>query len=106
MDRYKKAFLFFVIIILSLLISLGHILNLNYKRPNKDRSQYLAYAYNTLKYGVYDSSTDGDLHPDWRREPIWPLVLMGTMILHPGIDLEVQDIKCIARGEGKCIRLI
>jgi len=102
----KKIVTISIITLLSLLISAGHILNLNFNRPSHDRSHYIAYAYNTLKYGVYSRGRSLDPSPDMRREPGWPLFLMTSMLLNPSIDLKDSPTKCIARGEDKCIEAI
>jgi 4-amino-4-deoxy-L-arabinose transferase-like glycosyltransferase len=104
MNSNKKIIIFFAFI--SLLISAGHVLNLNYNKPDHDRSHYLAYAYNTLKHGIYSRDRSENPSPDLRREPVWPLFLVIAISLHPSIDLNNYNAKCIAKGEDKCIENI
>lgn len=85
--------------------SVLHILALPIQRPLADRSQYLAYAYNLLQYGTFSWSRSGrgSPQPDLRREPGYPIVLAAAMLLHPGIDLDRDDVQCIANGTDECI---
>jgi len=79
----KKVLTISIISLLSLLISAGHILNLNFNKPKDDRAQYIAYAYNTLKYGVYsrEKSATSDPIPSMRREPVWPFFLNDSYFI-------------------------
>jgi len=104
--KYKKPILFVIVVIITLLISFGHFFNLSYEKPVNDQLEFLALAYNSLKYGTYDDTYKEITSPDYSREPIYPLILMIGMLLHPGINLSTQDAKCIIFGEGECIEII
>ena len=100
----KKIIIFFTLA--SILISAGHFLNLRLKPPAKDGMHYTAYAYNTLKYGVYSHNRSEKPKSNNRREPMYPITLMIGIMLHPGIDLSVHNAKCIAQGKNNCIELV
>jgi 4-amino-4-deoxy-L-arabinose transferase-like glycosyltransferase len=103
---YKRFSFFALVAVITMVIAVGHFLNLSYEKPSKDGSHYVAYAYNSLKYGIYDYSRSERPSPDYRREPGYPLWLMAGMIIHPTIDLKTQDANCIVRAEGNCLEII
>ena len=102
----KKVLIILIFTLVSLLISIGHFLNLRLKPPAKDGMHYTAYAYNTLKYGVYSHNRSENPKSNNRREPMYPITLMIGIMLHPGIDLSVHNAKCIAQGKNNCIELV
>jgi len=104
MHPNKKLIIFFTL--LSLFISAGHFLNLRLKPPAQDGMHYTAYAYNTLKHGVYSHNRSEKPKSNNRREPMYPITLMIGIMLHPGIDLSVHNAKCIAQGKNNCIELV
>lgn len=68
-----------------------------------DQSQYLSYAFNTLKRGVFGVRAS---EPDQRREPGYPLLLAVGMLVHPGIELDGSQRRCITTGEPDCIAAV
>ena len=101
--RLIKIILCSIIIVL---IFLGHVLNFTYDEPSADQRQYLAYAYNSLKYGIYDQTSSDNPYPDYRREPLYPAVLMVSMILNPFVSVSNQNAKCITLGRGCLERIV
>lgn len=71
--------------------------------PRADQSQYLSYAFNTLKSGVFGVRVSD---PDQRREPGYPLLLAVGMLVHPGIELDGSQRRCITAGEPDCIAAV
>lgn len=105
MKKLKKYRIPFFLLFITL-ITIGHILNLSYEIPASDQRQNLAYAYNTLKYGIYSDKSNDEPRPNYRREPLYPLLLMTGMVVHPAVDLSTDDAKCMTLGKGKCIEKI
>lgn len=106
MKKLKKISIVIFFLLFILCITIGHFLNLSYEKPRSDQRQNLAYAYNTLKYGIYSDKSNDKPRSTYRREPLYPILLMMGMIVHPGIDLSKHDAKCITLGEGECIEKI
>lgn len=106
LQKYRNHRLITLITIVTLLISIGHFLNLSYQRPSDDGIHYVAYAYNSLKFGIYSTSRSEKPSPNYRREPMYPVWLMTEMLIHPEIDLNTQDARCIVLVEGTCLEMI
>jgi len=102
MDAGKKKILA-LIILSSILLLFLHILNISMIRPRNDAQQYLSYAYNLLKHGVYSKQEHGKKPlPDNDREPGQPLFLATSIMLHPDVDVSKDSMRCVAFGMKSC----
>jgi len=104
-SKYNKLIKLTLFAIIIALVFLGQLLNLTYDKPYADQRQNLAYAYNSLKHGIYDQTSSEHPTPDYRREPLYPFVLIISMILNPYVDLSIQNARCITLGKG-CLEKI
>lgn len=102
----NKRVRFLIVMVVSLVLFGGHFLNISYEKPRADQGQFLAFAYNTLKHGVYDDNRTDRPRPDNRREPLYPAVLMLSILVHPQIDVAESSVDCITWGKEGCIEKI
>lgn len=102
----KKVLTILIFTLFTLVITAGHILNLRLNPPREDGTHYTAYAYNTLKYGVYSPDRSEKPKSNNHREPMYPITLMIGIMLHPGIDLSVHNAKCISQGQNNCEEMV
>ena len=58
---------FLIVIVVSLMLFVGHFLNISFEKPAGDQRHYLAFAYNSLKHGVFDDARTDRPRPDNRR---------------------------------------
>jgi hypothetical protein len=88
------------------MLFVGHFLNISFEKPAGDQRHYLAFAYNSLKHGVFDDARTDRPRPDNRREPLYPAVLMLSILVHPQIDVSESSADCITGGEDGCLEKI